>query len=158
MFFLRYAMILVFSWYVHFSLFISVFHSPFHTTGLFLYPLKTSESLWFFNVFRGNKKRPMVWYGLRCTRKRFVLFCFFLVLDSVKYDPDDMKLLFLCIEYWLREERQVVGILLLRDRLSFKQIYGAKRKTCVTQFRRTISKSSTVISLLFHQRIHSQIL
>ena len=30
-----------------------------------------------------------------------ILFCwiFFLVLDSVKYDPDYSKLLFMCIEY-----------------------------------------------------------
>ena len=33
--------------------------NPFHATGLFLYPLKTSETLWFSNVFRGYRKRPM---------------------------------------------------------------------------------------------------
>ena len=29
----------------------------FHTTGLFLDPLKTSENLWFTDVFRGYRKR-----------------------------------------------------------------------------------------------------
>ena len=28
------------------------FVSPFHATGLFLYPPKTSENLWFSDVFR----------------------------------------------------------------------------------------------------------
>ena len=31
----------------------------FHATGLFLYPLKTSEILWFSDVFRGYRKRPV---------------------------------------------------------------------------------------------------
>ena len=33
--------------------------SRFHATGLFLYPLKTSENLSFFDVFSGYRKRPM---------------------------------------------------------------------------------------------------
>ena len=32
---------------------------PFHATGLFLCPLKTSEHLWFSDVFRGYRKRPV---------------------------------------------------------------------------------------------------
>ena len=32
---------------------------PFHATGLFLCPLKTSENLWFSDVFRGYRKRPV---------------------------------------------------------------------------------------------------
>ena len=31
--------------------------NPFHATGLFRYPLKTSENLWFPDVFRGYRKR-----------------------------------------------------------------------------------------------------
>ena len=31
----------------------------FHANGLFLYLLKTSENLWFFNVLRGYRKRPV---------------------------------------------------------------------------------------------------
>ena len=31
----------------------------FHTTGLFLYPLKTSENLWFFMFSRGYRKTPV---------------------------------------------------------------------------------------------------
>ena len=31
----------------------------FHTSGLFPYPLKTSENLWFAEVFRGYRKRPL---------------------------------------------------------------------------------------------------
>ena len=34
--------------------------NPFHTTGLFLYPLKTSENQRFFDVFRGCREKPMV--------------------------------------------------------------------------------------------------
>ena len=33
--------------------------NPFHATGLFLYPLKTSESHRFSDVFRGYRKRPV---------------------------------------------------------------------------------------------------
>ena len=29
--------------------------NPFHTNVPFLYPLKTSENLWFFDVFRGYR-------------------------------------------------------------------------------------------------------
>ena len=36
---------------------------PFHATGLFLFPLKISENLW-FSVFRGYRKRPVTWNGL----------------------------------------------------------------------------------------------
>ena len=32
---------------------------PFHTTGLFLYPLKASENQKFSDINRGNKKRPV---------------------------------------------------------------------------------------------------
>ena len=37
---------------------------PFHANDLFLYPLKTSENLWFSDVFRGYRKRPMARNGL----------------------------------------------------------------------------------------------
>ena len=40
---------------------------PFHATGLFRYPLKTSESLWFSDAFRGYRKRPVARNGLRDT-------------------------------------------------------------------------------------------
>ena len=33
--------------------------NPFHANGLFLYPLKTSESFWFSDIFRGYRKRPV---------------------------------------------------------------------------------------------------
>ena len=33
--------------------------NPFHVTGLFLYPWKTSETQRFFYVFRGYRKRPV---------------------------------------------------------------------------------------------------
>ena len=38
--------------------------NPFNVTGLFLHPLKTSKNLWFSDVFRGYRKRQMVWNGL----------------------------------------------------------------------------------------------
>ena len=38
--------------------------NPFHATGFFWYPLKTSENLWFSDVFRGYRKRPVAWNGL----------------------------------------------------------------------------------------------
>ena len=38
--------------------------NPFHATGLFLNPMKTSENLWFSDAFRGYKKRPVPWIGL----------------------------------------------------------------------------------------------
>ena len=36
----------------------------FHATGLFLYPLKTSENQRFSDVFRCYRKRPVAWNGL----------------------------------------------------------------------------------------------
>ena len=36
---------------------------PFHTTDLFLYPLKTLENPWFSDTFRGYWKRPVAWNG-----------------------------------------------------------------------------------------------
>ena len=38
----------------------------FNVTGFFLYPLKTWENLWFSDVFRGHRKRPVAWNGLVC--------------------------------------------------------------------------------------------
>ena len=38
--------------------------NPFHAIGLFLYPLKISENLWFSYVFRGYRKRPVTWNRL----------------------------------------------------------------------------------------------
>ena len=35
--------------------------NPFHTIGLFLYLLKTSENLRISNVYRGYRNRPVVW-------------------------------------------------------------------------------------------------
>ena len=35
------------------------FLNPFHATGLFRYPLKISENLWFSDVFREYRKRPV---------------------------------------------------------------------------------------------------
>ena len=40
------------------------FVNTFHATGLFLYPLKTSENLWFSDVFEGYRKRLVAWNGL----------------------------------------------------------------------------------------------
>ena len=33
--------------------------NPFRATGLFLYPLKRLEDLWFSDVLRGYRKRPV---------------------------------------------------------------------------------------------------
>ena len=38
--------------------------NPFHTTGFFWYPLKASENLWFFDVFKRYRNRPVTWNGL----------------------------------------------------------------------------------------------
>ena len=39
---------------------------PFHTTGLFLYSLKTLENQKFPDVFMRYRKRPLEWKGLVC--------------------------------------------------------------------------------------------
>ena len=39
--------------------------NSFHTTGLFLYSLKTSKNLWFPDAFRRYNKKPVAWYGLK---------------------------------------------------------------------------------------------
>ena len=36
----------------------------FHTSGLFLYPLRTSQNQMFSDVFRVYRKKPIAWYGL----------------------------------------------------------------------------------------------
>ena len=68
-----YGSAVVISRYVHVSLFFrcplqknfsATLSNTFHATGLFLYPLKTSENLWFSNVFRGYTKRQAVWNWL----------------------------------------------------------------------------------------------
>ena len=45
-----------------------LFVNPFHATGVILYPLKTSENLWFSDIFRGYRERPVTWNGLTQTR------------------------------------------------------------------------------------------
>ena len=37
--------------------------NPFLANALFLYPLKRSKNLWFCNIFRRYRKRPMTWNG-----------------------------------------------------------------------------------------------
>ena len=39
--------------------------NPFHTTGLFLYRLKTLENLKFSDVFGGYRNRAVAWNGLK---------------------------------------------------------------------------------------------
>ena len=36
-----------------------IFINPFQATDPFLYPLKTSENLWFSDVFKGYRKRSL---------------------------------------------------------------------------------------------------
>ena len=43
----------------------TVLINPFHATGLFLFPLKTSGNQRFSDVFRGYKKRSVALNGLR---------------------------------------------------------------------------------------------
>ena len=45
--------------------------NPFDATGFFRYPLKTSENIWFSDVFRGYRKRPVAWNRLRSKNKYF---------------------------------------------------------------------------------------
>ena len=40
------------------------FINPYYATDLVWYPLKTSENLWFSDVFRGYQKRLVAWNGL----------------------------------------------------------------------------------------------
>ena len=40
------------------------FYNQLHATDFFLYPQKTSENLWFSDVFRGYRKRAVTWNGL----------------------------------------------------------------------------------------------
>ena len=44
---------------------LSVILHPFNAIGLFLYLLKTSDNLWFCDVFSGYRKRPVEWNGLK---------------------------------------------------------------------------------------------
>ena len=49
------------SWIVMSSSIYLYTFNPFFATGPFLYPLKTSENLWFVDVFRGYRKRRVPW-------------------------------------------------------------------------------------------------
>ena len=50
----------------HSSRFTSVLLNPFHATDLFWYPLKTSETQRFSDVFRGYQKSSVTWNGVNC--------------------------------------------------------------------------------------------
>ena len=39
--------------------------NPFHADVIFLYPLKTSENLWFSDVFREYRNGTIAWQGLK---------------------------------------------------------------------------------------------
>ena len=74
--------------------------SPCHATGLFLYPLKTSENQRFSDVFRGYRKRPVAWNWL----KRIMI-----VISRIF-----MRATFLCLEelikfFIARGTKNVVG-------------------------------------------------
>ena len=47
--------------------------NTFHATDLFWYPLKASETLWFFDVFRGYQKRSVAWNGFTSLYWVFIL-------------------------------------------------------------------------------------
>ena len=74
--------------FVRLSVKTQMLFNPCHVTGVFPYPLKTSETptlcsfikketlaqiLGFSDVFRGYKKTPVTWYGLTCQDKFFSL-------------------------------------------------------------------------------------
>ena len=40
-------------------------HQPFYIAGFFLYPLKTSEKLWFTDIISWYKKRPVTWNSFK---------------------------------------------------------------------------------------------
>ena len=44
--------------------FYAVYPNLFQVNVVFLYPLKTSENLWFSDVFRGYRKGTLTWNGL----------------------------------------------------------------------------------------------
>ena len=46
-------------------MYIDQLFNPFPVTSLFLYPLETSKNQKFSDVFRGYRKRPVAWKGLR---------------------------------------------------------------------------------------------
>ena len=51
-------------WIIYWRAIKSLFINSFHATGLFLYPLKATENLWFSDVFRGYREGLVVWNGL----------------------------------------------------------------------------------------------
>ena len=58
----------------------------FHATGIFLYPLKTSKNQRFFDIFRGYRKKPVAWNGLKIPLALLWLssirYTFFLMLQN----------------------------------------------------------------------------
>ena len=47
--------------------------NPFHATDLFLHPVETTKSLSFSDVFKGYRKRPVAWNGLKTERNTWKL-------------------------------------------------------------------------------------
>ena len=50
--------------WIHASFYDLVLSDLLHATGLFLYPLKASENLWIFDVFRWYREKTVAWNGL----------------------------------------------------------------------------------------------
>ena len=51
--------------FLYFNHYIQIFYiSSFHANAPFLYPLKTSENIWFSDVFREYRNETLAWNGL----------------------------------------------------------------------------------------------
>ena len=75
--------------------YITIRVNPFHDTGVFLYPMKTSENQRFSDVFRGYRKRLVAWNRLMYFQKHQMLLCYFLSYWE-KNLPSFLKIRF----YW----------------------------------------------------------
>ena len=62
----------------------------FHVTSLFQYPLKSLEKIWFFDVFRRHRKRPVVWNGLIAKCRQYWKTPF-ISINKIKYDTNTLR-------------------------------------------------------------------
>ena len=66
-----------------------IFLNQFHTTGLFVQPLKTSENQRFSDIFFGYRKRP---HCVKCVRIRSFSEPYFLSPNAGKYGPEKLEM------------------------------------------------------------------
>lgn len=76
--------------------------NPFHSNGLFLWPLKTQKTFSFLIYFRDYKKSPVSWNGLEIFSTNMSAQCWYSDLFHNR-----ARFLMVCIGYWSMQSRGI---------------------------------------------------